>query len=550
MAAVADEERAELLGDDEIPGRSPQGWCRRTFGEPVTLAVDIVASIPFYWFMFDGEIPDEYWHPRIYGILFLIVLVGWRLYRAYGIPQDEEASDRTPYTCGIVKSNGKVMFLVATIHISPKSPKDVEDVIESCNCDTVMIELDDERLDKMRAPDAPKEKKPKPEDLQAIEISQEGEKPYKIYAQRSLWNAERAGDTISGPLAFDKDNLYGLERSKGNVQGKLCLVQRGGPEGEFAPFAFKAHMAARDGAEAVLYMGKDDNLPMSRIGQASLWGDVKTAFKSTSCGFPPIPGMLVTQSDSEQLLKAIEAGTAVSAKLEVLNDSYPRRTLRRRLCQSCALVFSGIGILYGVIQCFAVEVGGEFLAAEISANKMGIPCACIDSDINRFWEQLRDALCCSPQNLLDALLAWLAFPRILFQALFPPRGNIDVIGSIFLHAKSFAFRTWFAFILAGWAASTVTSHILTALSDGAERGAEMTGAVKKEDRYAAQTYIALILQLYMLPRVYYAVAATRDLVMYRSLLAKSRENASSRMVVVVGAGHANGIIKLARTHGL
>ena len=44
------------------------------------------------------------------------------------------------------------MFMVATIHISPRSPDDVDAVIASPNvaADTVMIELDDERLDKMR----------------------------------------------------------------------------------------------------------------------------------------------------------------------------------------------------------------------------------------------------------------------------------------------------------------------------------------------------------------------------------------------------------------
>jgi hypothetical protein len=433
------------------------------------------------------------------------------------------------------------MFMVATIHISPKSPLDVEEVIEKSIPDTVMIELDDERLDRMRSTDEqPKKKTPNQEDLQAIQISEPGKEPYSIYAQRAMWNGELAGQMINGPITYDKANVYGLQPSSSNVAGKVCLVQRGGPEGEFAPFAYKAHVAARAGAEAVLIMSQDDNLPLARIGGSpTTWGDVKVAMKTGSCGFPPIPVGLITKTDGDQLVKAFEESSSTTAKLEVRSDHYPRRTLRRRLCQACALMFSGIGILYGIIQCFAVEVGGEFLAAEVAALAKGIPCVCVDSNLNQFWTRLGEAVVPTPCNIMDSILSWMAFPRIAFQVLFPPRRNIDVMGSIVLHAKSFSLRTWVAFCLAGYCASFVTSHILALFSNGAERAVEQTGAVEAKDRSAAQTWIALILQLYMLPQVYAAVAAARDEVMYKSIVAKGRENASSRMVVVVGAGHSN-----------
>jgi len=563
--AVVDEERAELLNGNQVVDPETQGCCKRTLGDPLTLVVDILASIPFYYVMFWVPLPDKIFYfldwthldsIRYVGLSMdcccvLAIMVLWRVFRAY-VPLKTEDSDELvlPYTCGVVKANGKSMFLVATIHISPKSPLDVEEVIEKSTPDTVMIELDDERLDRMRA-DEPKVKKAKEEDLQSLQISLAGKDPYTIYAQRAMWNGEMAGQQINGQIVHDKTNIYGLEQSNTNVQGKVSLVQRGGPEGEFAPFAYKAHIAARSGAEAVLIMSKDDNLPLSRIGgSASAWGDVKVAFKTHSCGFPPIPCVLLTKTDSEELTKAIEDGSSVNAKLEVRADHYPRRTLRRRLCQACALIFSGIGILYGIIQCFAVEVGGEFLAAEIAANAKGIPCVCVDSNLNQFWTKLGEALIPTPCNILDSFLSWLAFPRIAFQVLFPPRQNVDVAGSIVLHAKSFSPRTWVAFVLAGFCASQVTSHVMALFTNGAERVVEQTGAVKKEDREAMQTWIALFVQLYMLPQVYGAVAASRDEVMYRSIVAKGRENASSRMVVVVGAGHANGIMQRARTRGL
>merc|ERR1719162_2604210 len=114
-----------------------------------------------------------------------------------------------------------------------------------------------------------------------------------------------AGQLINGPLVYDTENVYGLDESNSNVEGKVCIVQRGCPEGsgEFAPFAYKAHLAARAGAEAVLIMSQDDRLPMSRIGgSANAWGDVKVAMKTRSCGFPPIPCVLLKQSDGQELI--------------------------------------------------------------------------------------------------------------------------------------------------------------------------------------------------------------------------------------------------------
>merc|ERR1719213_1372891 len=102
-----------------------------------------------------------------------------------------------------------------------------------------------------------------------------------------------------------------------------------------------------------------------------------------------------------------------------------------------------------------------------------------------------------------------------------------------LHGASFKFRTWAAFIIAGFAASFVTSHIMAAFTNGAERTVEATGAVKKEDRIYWQNMFALCLELYMLPRIYQGVAATRDEVMYKSIVEKSRRHGSKRMVAVV-----------------
>lgn len=296
-------------------------------------------------------------------------------------------------------------------------------------------------------------------------------------------------------------------------------------------------------------------MPPNRIGTGTIVGDLKVAYHTCSCGFPPIPVLLMPHEDGErlrdlcQLLEDSPNGVA-HAQFQVLPDNYPRRTLRRRLCQAIALNLSGIGILYGIIQCFSVEVGAEFLAAEIAATDRGIPCMCIDVDLNRFWSRLGSALLPTPCNLAQSLLAWLAFPRVFFRVLFPARGSVDVVGSAVLHAASFPFRTWFAFILAGFCASFVTHQILSLCGYGAEQAAEATGTIKAKDRDIAQEWIIFAIEMYMLPRIYDAVAASRDEVMYQSIVAKSREKSAQRIVVVVGAAHANGILERARTRGL
>merc|ERR1712217_626659 len=101
-----------------------------------------------------------------------------------------------------------------------------------------------------------------------------------------------------------------------------------------------------------------------------------------------------------------------------------------------------------------------------------IPVACIDVDLNRFWSRLGMAVIPTPFNLVRSLWAWLGFPRVFFRFLFPPQGNLDIIGSIILHAASFPARTWFAFMLAGFCASWVSNTILRLVGFGAAEVAE------------------------------------------------------------------------------
>mmetsp|Transcript_73513 Transcript_73513/g.129760 ORF Transcript_73513/g.129760 Transcript_73513/m.129760 type:complete len:558 (+) Transcript_73513:71-1744(+) len=541
-------------GDEQSEGSDEERSqdCNGRLKQLMWLLIDILASIPFWYVQFQS-FPDWQFYTFL-GVL-LCAMMAWRLYRAYCM-EKMPGSEDIPYTAACVHASDRELYLVATVHISPRAPKDVEAVINTTKPDITMIELDDERLDRMR--DVPEEqmpKQPKPEDLQLISVTAAASNgpssgPIKVRAQRALWNAEQAGNVITGDILFDEDDPYGLEDSSDGHDSHLALVMRGGPEGVWAPFAVKASTASKSGASALLVLNNDENLPLGRIGAGSLLGDLRIACNTCECGFPRIPVLLLPKDEGERILELVRTQQRPTAEITVMDDHYPRRTLRRRLCQDAALILSGIGVLYGIIQCFQVEVGAEFLAAELAAKANGIRCVCIDVDLNRFWSRLGWAVLPTPCNLFNSLVSWLAFPRLAFQFLFPPRSSVDVFGGMFLHGASFPCKTWISFILAGVCASFITSSILKLVGSGAELSAEETGVVKKEDREAAQAYIMLAIQMYLLPQVYDAVAASRDEAMYESMVKKCRQFASKRLVVVVGAGHANGILQRVRSSGL
>jgi len=281
-------------------------------------------------------------------------------------------------------------------------------------------------------------------------------------------------------------------------------------------------------------------------------GDLRIAARARSCGFPPIPALLLPKAEGEQLRVACQRGGPghVQGEFQVIPDDYPRRTLRRRLCQECALVVSGVSILYGVIECFRIDVGAEFTVAEEVASARGIVCACIDVDLNRLCNRLSRALMPTPCNLGSAVLSWLALPRIAIQVLFPPQGHVDVVGGTILHAKSFRLRTWIGFALAGVLAGGLAACLLLLFGEGVAGAAVHSGTVSKHSAEEIQAFVMLGLEFFAFARLYEAVAASRDEAMYRGVVSKARDHEARRLVVVCGAAHANGILQRVRTRGL
>lgn len=490
-------------------------------------------------------------------VQFLIAfLVFWRFWRMSQVTSGMDTAAGLPYTCGFVEDGDTVLFVVATLHISPRSPMDAWEVIHVTNPDLVMVELDEERLGPMPPPPpaVPEVPRPRGEDLQPVVFTRPDSDavPTMVHAQRAVWNAEWAGSSVRGRVVYDPENVYGLQQpARSRWEGHLALVRRGAASpGEFAAFAYKAHLAGSAGALAVLVIDSQSDLPTVRISPGtSVWNELELAWRTRNCGFPSLPVLLLPKGDGERLL-AMCTESPTLGEFRVLEDSHPRRTLRRRVCQGCALFSSGIGMQYGVIDWFDVDIGGEFDTAVEAAQSMGVPSECIDVGMDAFLRRIGLALLPTPLNVLRALRAWLAFPRVLVNILFPRRGSIDTLGCAFLYVQAFTLRIWFAFLLGAFCASLVTVALLRLFSWGGAQAVEMTGAVDDVDAETTEECVLIALKMYIMPRLYDAVAASRDFTMYENIKAKARTHEAKRLVAVMGAAHANGVLQLAKKHGL
>lgn len=204
------------------------------------LVVDMAASAAFcYFVVHSGKMSWCDW-----GVVCACVSVFMILWRSWRVRYQSADLEGLPYTCGVATADGCQLFLVATVHISPKSPLDVEVVMNKTNPDLVMIELDEEEhLDRARQQRAigaiEGGQGPPIEDLQPISLWMHGRNgpPIVVHAQRAYWNAEQTGNTIIGDVLFNPANMYGLCAFGTEAQDRLCLVYRGaGDTGLFAPF--------------------------------------------------------------------------------------------------------------------------------------------------------------------------------------------------------------------------------------------------------------------------------------------------------------------------
>ena len=78
-----------------------------------SLKEDIFTAL-FKHFAFQGFL-------AIFGLLMIL----WRIYRAY-CEEKTELGQSIPYTCAHAHADGRDLFLVATVHISPRAPKETK----------------------------------------------------------------------------------------------------------------------------------------------------------------------------------------------------------------------------------------------------------------------------------------------------------------------------------------------------------------------------------------------------------------------------------------
>ncbi|CAL1139502.1 unnamed protein product [Cladocopium goreaui] len=342
--------------------------------------------------------------------VLLVLMVLWRVLHLQSAKIAE-----IPYTCGYASANGKDVYIVSTLHISPRSERDVIAAIAAVHPDVVMIELDEERLEFMRGPS----QRPVLQQFQyTVENGTDSSDAVPLVTQRAYWNGEFAGDQISGPIVLHSS---GSSRFSPSVSGCIVLVEDPG----LAPLAQLAFAAAKEEARALLCAAhtaraglSGQQLPAGRLGNESLLTDLRVATRARNMGYPPIPVLMMSQNSSQQLMAKLQTAT-VQGSFQVLPDDFPRRTLRRRICQEMAFALSGIWLLYGVMECFQVDAGDEFLAAEREAQRRQLPCLCIDLDMDRLCSRFAAAAIPYPQNLLASLRAWLSVPRHALRICFP-----------------------------------------------------------------------------------------------------------------------------------
>ena len=108
------------------------------------LVADLAASILMWCFF---QMTTDAFFYGVFGTVAVAMII-WRIYRAY-YEVKTDIGQSIPYTCAHVNADGRDLFLVATVHIAPRAPKDVESVIHLTKPTVTMIELDEERLDRI-----------------------------------------------------------------------------------------------------------------------------------------------------------------------------------------------------------------------------------------------------------------------------------------------------------------------------------------------------------------------------------------------------------------
>jgi len=532
------------LEEGLLPGAPRQ----QTWASVVSwLALDALASYVFW---------VAPWSLNKWGVAAAAVaLAGWRVVRFSKIANEE----KLPYTVTKVASGSTTVYLVGTLHVSPRCPGDVRATLEATKSHVALIELDEERLRRRVSYHGIRT-----EDAQEVSLQPDGETMHlgrgwqasdqglSTDAARAVWNRRWASQTVTGVVRYDPDNPHGREPwAPGSLAGHFALIDRGDP----FPLAKRAWHAGRAGAVGLVVISDRAMLPV-RIVQERVLGRLRTAVQQMSGGDPPVPVLMLSQDAGAALKARAQAGHKDVLSCLFRGDEFPARSLAAQLCQDMTLLCSGVAVLYGIMECAGVEAGGEFTAADEMATQLGIPCVCMDVDLDRLCSRLGRSLLPTPLNVWNAVRLWLGFPRFLVTACFPGTRRLDLLGSVVLHVAAFKLRTWAAFALALVVTTQVcrvSGFFFSLIVGGVGEVATAGNVVDSAGRGNFEDTVNLLMVLFIWPQVATAVLFDRDEAMYQAIAARAASAPAGgeyRMTAVCGAAHANGILSKIAERGL
>eukprot|EP00397_Hematodinium_sp_SG-2012_P023138 GEMP01024020.1.p1 GENE.GEMP01024020.1~~GEMP01024020.1.p1 ORF type:complete len:727 (+),score=124.97 GEMP01024020.1:172-2352(+) len=502
-------------------------WVLFDFGATAALVLGLIFGV------IDAIKPHWWWgqHVLTYGVMLIVFIA--RLFWHFVIRSERHVNAVPRFVTQKVEMDGKQVYFVGTMHVSPGSAKDVVKVIDEVDPDVVMIELDYDRLTAMK-----ESEDPKPCD-QFVFKKPDGTTVRGIHTD---WNANLNKHEIEGTLTFENSE---------DLTGKILV----------APYIKSGHAnfvysAQKRGAMAVFFLDLQSGAPgtgtaepsetlVGTSGFFSLW----KFFCATGRNNPPeIPCYLVPSRHFDLML---DEGVVINFTVYAGNISSPSTC-----CQSClrttCMMGTGVGVMYGLIRMAGCKVGQEFIIADRLAHERGKVLATIDMGVGRLGHQLLQRLIPYPSNLWYMLTAWAAVPRTLFTWIFLPQMHkLDLALNMIWGFARFKLRTWVAFILGAGIASLIMYGIIklvqVAIISGVEASATAAGSSQQFAKSVSEWVgIGLVLGLimYAFPVIYKGLLDSRDEQMYRGAVAqiRLRPNAS-KFVIVIGAAHTNGMIR-------
>eukprot|EP00397_Hematodinium_sp_SG-2012_P006498 GEMP01006530.1.p1 GENE.GEMP01006530.1~~GEMP01006530.1.p1 ORF type:complete len:697 (+),score=154.11 GEMP01006530.1:131-2221(+) len=486
--------------------------------------------------LYDALSTQWYWLGRVSTYALIPIFAVTRLFWHFVWPAKNAVHNVSRFVCKKVEMDGKEVYFVGTMHVSPGSVNDVRKVIDAVDPDVIMIELDHDRLQAMK-----EAKDPQPCD-QPMWTKKDGTKVRAVHAD---WNASLNKQTVVAKLCFDANVK--------DLKDKILVVPS--IKSGHALFVWNAQ---KRGAAAVFFIDNDavENqddpgktkpslIIINSEGLINAWRFCLSTGRNTP---PTIPTYLVP---ARHFQRDREDGKEVTF---IVKSGYLEApsTCRQTCCRFTCVMGTGIGIMYGLIRLAGCKVGQEFILADELATQRGKAFATIDMGMGRLGKSLLDRLIPYPRNLWYLITFWAALPRHMFVWLLLPQAHkLDLFLNMMWGFGRFHLRTWAAFLLGSLCASAMLTGIiffvgyLTRL--GAEQVASSSGAsdenVDDLGKWIA-TFAPLVLQVYLYPVVYKGLLDSRDEQMYRGAVAQIRRRPNAtKFVIVIGAAHSNGMIR-------